>query len=199
MLGDAAETLNPRSNQWLELKIERFKLTPITQSGEGDLEIRMRLVDANGRTIVDQDFNRPPIKLTFEISGGFFPGSIPVNQGETDSDGYFRSRVKMNEDADKLIVSFVAEYSSVDQDGNPVGDPLNVVPEENRQMLRIRSPEDCPEEFREYPDCIFLGSGPPTPTPPPCPNCGTADCVGDPHLYTLDRLRYDFHGAGEYI
>jgi len=200
MLGDAAETLNPTSNQCLELEIEKFNLTPVTQSGEGNLEIRMRLVDANGKTILDQDFNRPPVKLTFEIGGGFFPGPGAFNQGETASDGYFRSRVKMNEDADKLVVSFVAKYSPEDEEGNPVGEPLITVPEEDRQMLRIRSPQDCPEDFREYPDCVFLGgSGPPTPTPIPCPNCGKADGVGDPHLYTLDRLRYDFHGVGESI
>lgn len=206
MLGDAAETLNPTSNQCLDLEIEEMEfIPPATSTGQANLKLKVRLLDARGRVVEDASGKRPPVQITFP---SITNGELDPAEGETDEKGEFTTQATIL-NLDRPIqgervymqVDARAEYQIKDAQGRPIGDPL--VATDSKQLNYTGGSGSgssgsggsggsgggyCPPGANCDPDPSQAD-----------PDAGKADGVGDPHLYTLDRLRYDFHGVGEYI
>jgi len=189
-----------------DLEIEEMEfIPPATSTGQANLKLKVRLLDARGRVVEDVSGKRPPVQITFP---SITNGELDPAEGETDEKGEFTTQTTIL-NLDRPIqgervymqVDARAEYQIKDAQGRPIGDPL--VATDSKQLNYTGGSGSgssgsggsggsgggyCPPGANCDPDPSQAD-----------PDAGKADGVGDPHLYTLDRLRYDFHGVGEYI
>lgn len=224
MLGQAAEHMNEQDECW-SIEIEEFSLRNglKTETGrENPIDFQARLINQFGKTVEDENGDRPEMRVKFFSSNGTKEkvtfksrdtfGSISGDPLEVFTDGEGKP---IDE-----VYAILSDRSELQKFGLgtfavEVVYPPDVADEEITQKASgepktLSDPcEDTDEE--EEPFCGGSGGGGGIPSDIECgPNgegccgangvdCGTSDSIGDPHLYTFDRLRYDFHGIGEYI
>ncbi|NJK63229.1 MAG: hypothetical protein HC921_11605 [Synechococcaceae cyanobacterium SM2_3_1] len=225
MLGQAAEHMNEQDECW-SIEIEEFSLRNglKTETGrENPIDFQARLINQFGKTVEDENGDRPEMRVKFFSSNG------------TKEKVTFKSRDKNGSpiSGDPLEVF-------TDGEGKPIHEVKAILNNRSESQkfglgtfaVEVFYPPDVPDEDitqqasgepktlsdpcedtddEEEPFCGGSGGGGGIPLDLECgPNgegccgangvdCGTSDSIGDPHLYTFDRLRYDFHGIGEYI
>jgi hypothetical protein len=225
MLGQAAEHMNEQDECW-SIEIEEFSLRngSNTETGrENPIDFQARLINQFGKTVENDNGDRPEMRVRFVSSNGTKEkvtfksrdkNGSPIS-GEplevfTDGEGKPIHEVK-------AILSDRSEFQKFGfgQFAVEVAYPPDVLDEEITQKASgepkpLSDPCDDTDE-EEEPFCNLSEDGESLPGGVGCSSngegccgdngidCGTSDVIGDPHLYTFDRLRYDFHGVGEYI
>jgi hypothetical protein len=187
-IGWAIERLVEPDSTCFELEIEQIQLPAVTRGGVEELLLKATLKDAEGTILLDENGERVPIDITLEA----VRGTVTPLEGITDGDGTFRASAQISPnlpvDSQYMLVTAVARYQL------PSGETL----EKTAGPLRMNL-EGTGSDTGGGGGGSFTGSRPPGSVGNFCFNCGTADIVGDPHIYTFDRRRYSFQGAGEYL
>ncbi|MDX2273075.1 MAG: hypothetical protein NW237_14155 [Cyanobacteriota bacterium] len=197
----------------ISLSIESVALPATTNDGTPEsLKVCVALEDADGSLLLDETGNRPAVSLLFEPQSG----TVDPATGSTDNQGCFRTTATLTQNLGTFQVKITAEYQPepnnsytlTASDSAQMRDPCDVSDPAEKPFCTCEagscpspSPDPSPDPSPNPSPNPSPSPPPPSPrpSPPPCSNCTPGGSWGEPHVYTFDRLAYDFQSIGEFV